>query len=145
MADYFTNFSVLVPLKEPAHQQYALDLAAKAAACRFLDNQEQVSTDVPATLLDVLEDWNFETKSDGGNSIWLHSDSGGTDAACAFIQHLLQRFHLTERVAFEWSHDCSKPRLDAYGGGAAIITAEKIISMNTSLWLQQQAATHKNP
>jgi len=64
-------------------------------------------------------------------------DDGGVDAACAFIQHLLEKFNPTGRVTFEWSFDCSKPRTDAYGGGAAIITVQNIRSMSTGQWLTE--------
>ncbi len=57
----------------------------------------------------------FETEPDKGG-IWLHSDNGGTDSACAFIQHL--QFEPTGSTSVsQWSHDCSKPPTDAYGGG----------------------------
>ena len=64
--------------------------------------------------------------------------NGGLDAVCEFIQHLLQKFDPRGRVTFEWSHDCSKPRVDAYGGGAACITAKEIKSMSTAAWLNEQ-------
>jgi len=41
-------------------------------------------------------------------------------------------------VALEWSHDCSKPRVDAFGGGAALITARKIKTINTGEWLHRE-------
>ena len=72
--------------------------------------------------------------------IWLHSADGGIDAACVFIQHLLQKYNPQGRVEFEWSNDCSKPRLDAFGGGAAIVTASEIKSISTSEWLHLNAA-----
>ena len=59
---------------------------------------------------------------------------------CAFIQHLLQKFDQKSYVTFEWPHDCSKPRVDAYGGGAAFITIKEIKSMSTAAWLNQQIA-----
>lgn len=130
MADYFTRFSLVLNLPDPEQQQYALDLAAKAAAHRF-DSQPQ---DFPASLADLLENWAFETEQTK-DGVWLHSEEGGVDAVCAFIQHLLQRFNLSDRVAFEWSHDCTQPRTDAYGGGAALITAAEIKSISTANWL----------
>ena len=60
------------------------------------------------------------------------------DGVCAFVQHLVQKFNLNP-VSFEWSHDCSKPRTDAYGGGAAYITARDIQTLSTAAWLRQQA------
>jgi len=65
---------------------------------------------------------------------------GGVDAVCLFIQHLLQKFDPQGRVSLEWSHDCSKPRVDAYGGGAAFITATEIKTMSTAAWLKAQIA-----
>ena len=137
MADYFTCFSVVLKLQDIPQQEYAVDLAAKVSRHRFED--EPLCSDFPPGLVDVLEDWNFETEKEN-DGIWLHSDSGGIDAVCAFIQHLLQKFDPSGRVSFEWSNDCSKPRVDAYGGGAAIITAGKIKSMSTDQWLRKHAA-----
>ncbi len=90
-------------------------------------------------LREVIEDWRFETQASDNWSLWLSSEDGGIDAVCAFIQHLLKMFDPQGRVAFEWSNDCSKPRVDAYGGGAALVTAEEIKTMNTAEWLDQQA------
>jgi len=138
MADYFTNFSLVVALKNAEEQQYALDLATKASEGRFPQNEEDAPTDIPKGLEDVLEEWSFETEKEYNNSIWLHSQYGGIDAVCAFIQHLLQKFNSQDHIEFEWSNDCTKPRLDAYGGGAAIVTAREIKTMNTSQWLDSQ-------
>ncbi|MEA3208556.1 MAG: hypothetical protein QOE70_1613 [Chthoniobacter sp.] len=140
MADYFTNFSLIVPLPDEPAQAHALKLAEQAGA---VQQGDEMPCDFPATLADVLEDWVFETNpesSAGQWGLWLHSSSGGIDAVCAFIQHLLQKFEPTGCVSFEWSHDCSKPRLDAYGGGAAVITARKIKTMSTGQWLRKHAA-----
>lgn len=144
MANYFTNFSLVLPLEDASQQQYALDLAVKAASRRFEDAPSM--DDLPEDLknVNVLENWNFEIEADGDKSIWLHSYEGGIDAVCAFIQHLLKKFNSEDRVEFEWSNDCSKPRTDAYGGGAAVITAKNITTMNTSQWLRQQAEIDEN-
>jgi hypothetical protein len=137
MADYFTNFSLVLPLPDQAAQAYALDLAEKAS--QILQGEE-VPADFPPSLKQVTEDWQFETDAettDGKPAVWLHSDTGGIDAVCAFIQHLLQKYDPASQIIFEWSHDCSKPRTDAYGGGAAIVTAQEIKTMSTSQWLQE--------
>ena len=138
MANYFTNFSVVVAFKDPTEQRYALDLAAKAAGHFWRENEQPTSAEIPDEFVDVLEDWSFEVDADGEAGIWLHSDAGGIDSACVFIKHLLQKFNSKGRVEFEWSNDCSQPRVDAYGGGAAVITANKITTMSTSEWLRQQ-------
>jgi hypothetical protein len=145
MADYFTNFSLLVPLPSKAAQEYALALAAKAESAIMQD--DPLLDDFPADLREGIEDYRFETEpsAPGDCGLWLHSQDGGVDAVCAFVQHLLLKFDPQGRVTFEWSHDCSKPRVDAYGGGAAIITAQEIKSMSTGQWLHRQVASLHNP
>jgi hypothetical protein len=147
MADYYTHFSLILELPDEAAQAYALNLAQQAADTRFGEDPPELPQDFPASLVDVLEIWNFETEAQGSlepgkYAVWLHSCNGGIDAVCELIRHLLKKFNPTGRVEFEWSNDCSKPRTDAYGGGAAIITAKKIKSMTTGEWLQKQTRRH---
>jgi hypothetical protein len=140
MADYFTNFSLNVPLPDESAQVDALKLAEDASAASL---GEPTPADFPASLTHATEDWVFETvaeSSAGTWGLWLHSSSGGIDAVCAFIQHLLRKFQPGGCVSFEWSHDCTKPRTDAFGGGAAFITARQIKTMSTGQWLHRQAA-----
>jgi hypothetical protein len=140
MADYFTNFSLVICLANETEQAYALDLAHKASLAQQGD---ELPADFPKALVDMIEDWHFETVADNSGTnygLWLHSIYGGVDAVCLFIQHLLQKFDPQGKVSFEWSHDCSKPRVDAYGGGAAFITAQEIKTMSTAAWLNQQMA-----
>ena len=118
MADYYTNFSLVVSLPDEAAQQYALDLAHTASNAA---NGDELPADLPLAIREEVENWHFETEPDHeaeGWGIWLHSENGGIDAVCAFIQHLLQKFNPLGRMEFEWANDCTKPRLDAFGGGA---------------------------
>ena len=139
MADYFTNFSLQVRLPDEAAQAYALELHSQG--CRLWQGEE-VPVDYPAELREHHEDWCFEVEADVVEKqpgLWLHSSNGGIDAVCAFLQHLLKKFDPSGRVTFQWSHDCSSPRVDAYGGGAAIITARKVKTMSTCEWLCKYA------
>jgi hypothetical protein len=140
MADYFTNFSFILPLKDKAQKEYAAKISHLASRNRFGD--EPMPADFPQSLKDETEDWSFELE-DCEDGLWLHSDSGGIDAVCAFVQHLLQQFNPVPCVSFEWSHDCSKPRIDAYGGGAAIITATEIKTINTADWINSNLPAAK--
>ena len=138
MADYFTSFSLIVPLPDEAAQQYALQLAQIMSDAGQDDNLPE---DIPQSIRDEMENWSFDTVlASKPHGIWLHSEFGGIDAVCAFIQHLLRKFTPEAIVTFEWSNDCSKPLTDAYGGGAAIITATDIKSISTSEWLHLNAA-----
>jgi hypothetical protein len=113
MADYYTNFSLGFSLPGPEAQAYALEIHEQASQ----GNQgDELPADFPQELVPELEDWHFETDADTQDdkpALWLHSSSGGIDAVCSFIQHVLQKFDADGRVTFEWSHDCSKPRTDA--------------------------------
>ena len=135
MADYYTNFSVLLPLTKE-QQKYPLNIVKQLDA--HLNMNQPLPADFPDLFRDETDSWPFETEADP-DGLWLHSQYGGQDAACEFIQHLLQKFDFAPAVAFEWSHDCSKPRTDAYGGGAAFVTATEIETMTTSEWLSKMA------
>ena len=140
MSDYYTNFSLALRLPNEAAQTYAINLAEQACQSQF---ENEVPADFPAELRDHLEDWLFVVAAqtvEQQPGLWLHSQNGGVDSVCAFLQHLLQKFDPVGVVTFEWSHDCSKPRTDAYGGRAAVVTARKIKTMSTSQWLQKQTA-----
>lgn len=140
MADYFTNFSLVIRLPDAAAQAYALNLAGNGSR---LSQGDEAEGEFPAELQAHTEGWCFEVEADvveAHPGLWLHSSNGDIEAACAFIQHLLKKFDPAGQVTFEWSHDCSKPRVDAYGGGAAIVTAKEIKTMSTGQWLRENAA-----
>lgn len=145
MALYFTYFSLGIHLPGQAAQDYAVQLAAIATEHRF---REKVPKDFPPSLAAVIEDWAFETEAGhpaGGYGLWLYSNAGGIEAVSAFIQHLLEKFDPTGRITFEWSNTCSKARLDAYGGGAAMITTKKIKTFTTGGWLRRQCQKKEGP
>jgi hypothetical protein len=68
------------------------------------------------------------------NELWIHEDCGYADihALALLIQRLLPS---ALPIGFEWSLDCSKPRLDAYGGGWCLITKDQIRFENTGCQL----------
>ena len=136
MADYYTHFSFIVGLANAEQQASALELFRQMSA---LQQGDEVPAEFPSALKEVADDcvFNLDPGSEP-HELWFHSDTGGTDAVSAFVQHLLQKLGSTDVVTFEWSHDCSRPRTDAYGGGAAIITASEIKTFTTSEWLQAQ-------
>jgi hypothetical protein len=141
MADYYTNFSVILPLNQ-TQQEFAMQLSNQIKAHR--DDNEPLPADFPPEFTDEAEGWDFDTQATE-DGLWLHSQYGGQETACVFIQHLLQKFHFAPFVSFEWSHDCSKPMIDAYGGGAAFITTTEIETMTTSEWLQKMAELASKP
>jgi hypothetical protein len=136
MADYYTHFSFVLDLPSAEAVKYAMNLVTIADTLRWesAEDRKTQETEFPSELEDFLDEWTFEVAEEKSR-IWIHSDDGGTDAACQFVQHLLDRFGIIEPVSFEWAHTCSKPRLDAYGGGAAVITATDIQAITTGQWV----------
>jgi hypothetical protein len=67
MADYYTNFSLVLNLASKAEQEYALDLAHKASLAQQGD---ELPADFPKTLVGIIEDWQFETVADLGSRAW---------------------------------------------------------------------------
>lgn len=135
MADYYTNFSVVLPLTKE-QQDYVLNLVKQVEAYR--NEGKPLPTNFPESIKEVVEEWPFDVEA-VNKGVWLNSQYGGQDSACAFIQHLLQKFEFAPFVAFEWSHDCSKPLTDAFGGGAAFITSTEIETFSTSEWLSKMS------
>jgi hypothetical protein len=136
MADYFTNVSMELALPSKEAVDYAIELAQAMAD---IDTEGTKAEIVPAGWEDTEdENWNFDIEKESDSSIWIHSDNGCIDEIIKLIQHLMQKYGLTEPVTFEWSYDCSKARTDAYGGGAAYITATEVRTFNTSQWLRAQ-------
>jgi hypothetical protein len=136
MADYYTSFSFVLDLPGAEAIKYAINLATIAEALRWESEEDRQTreTQFPKELELFLDEWDFEVAEEK-SGIWIHSNDGGTDAACQCVQHLLDRFGIIEAVSFEWANTCSKPRLDAYGGGAAVITATDIKAISTCQWV----------
>lgn len=135
MANYFTNFSFIVPLTNAEQQTQALELFRQMSA---IQQGEEAPEDFPANLKEFADDCVFEVEAGTEpNSLWIHSDCGGVDSVCEFVHYIIKQFKL-EPVAFEWSFDCTKPRTDAYGGGAAYITSTEIKSITTFDWIREQ-------
>ena len=134
MANYYTHFSACLSLPNQEALDYAMNLHKEIMALALDGIDSRVVNGVE---YDV--GW-FECESDGspnGYGLWLHSGDGSGDVDCClqFVQHLLGKYWPDEAWSMEWSNDCSKPRLDAYGGGAAVVTKDKIYSMNTGEWI----------
>ena len=120
MADYYTKFSFIVPFEgDEAHVQRVADELADLIK-DAIDAREIIDAFV-----------NIEAQ---GSDVWIHDDAGegSVNGAIAAAQWLLQQPGVaTDKIEFEWSNDCSKPRTDAYGGGIAEITPDSVGTWGT--------------
>jgi hypothetical protein len=138
MADYYTQYSVSIPLKDDAQKQWARDVIV------YLDGIVDETIDVddtehplfhiaPASSDDAYGQA-FDIDEDG---LWVHDDGGqgNIDMLIPVIQDYLTKFDPKGALGFEWANTCSRPRLDAFGGGAVFVTADSFEAINSGGWL----------
>lgn len=124
MADYFTHFSCLLDVGSPDKATRALALFQELRAADQADvaGFDLVHQDAP-----------------DGCSLWIHNDDhGDVEAVIRFVMRLAEDLDLTGVWGFQYALTCSRPRLDAFGGGAHVIDlgARKSIGWtSTQEWL----------
>ena len=128
MADYFTHFSCLLDVGSP-------DKAARALALfQSLREADQGADDPEVTGFDLVRQ-----DAPEGSTLWIHGDDhGDVDAVIRFVLRLAEELDLTGLWGFQYALTCSRPRLDAFGGGAHVIDlgARKSVGWTSSQeWL----------
>ena len=128
MADYFTHFSCLLDVGTP-------DKAARALALfQSLREADQDADDPEVAGFDLVRQ---DAPED--STLWLHDDEhGDVEAVIGFVLRLAGELDLTGLWGFQYALTCSRPRLDAFGGGAHVIDlgARKSIGCtSTHEWL----------
>lgn len=121
MADYYTHFSFEVPVDDP---ETIMSMLAP------LIDVEALEDGVPDghPIFDSTDEiWSVPRIEAQGTVLWFSDDSDGDiDALVPIVQWVLANAHgAPESVTFEWALSCSKPRVDAYGGGAVKITKDR--------------------
>ena len=136
MADYFTQFSCLFDVKTAEN------------AARAKEIYQETSDDLDKN----CESIGFEVEAspeDGPGTLWISSgECGEPGQVIAFVMACAEAFDLTGHWGFEYASSCSKPRLDAFSGGAAFIdlgARRETDWVNTGAWLDEKAAQHEEP
>ena len=132
MADYFTQFSCLLEVRSEANATRALDIFRAYEA-------EIERNGCPGFALEI--DHPTVTR------LWIHSDDYGEPAhVVEFVLRCAEAFRLKGRWGFSWALTCSKPQLDAFGGGAELLdltSRKSIASMDCHHWLTTRAARRR--
>jgi hypothetical protein len=129
MADYYTQFSATLNLGSKANVAKALELFEEFAE-RCEANEEgggPVGFECEAT------DWE-------PHALWIHADAdGNTNDVCEFVAQIGKALGLKGLWGFSWANTCNRPRVDSFGGGAAMVNLETGAStyINTNEWLGQ--------
>jgi hypothetical protein len=125
MADYFTHFSCVLDVGTHENATRALDLYATAP-----EDEDG---------LRIADGFHLSIQNDSGTELWIHDDcSGDPERVIEFVLLCAGQFDLKGLWGFEYANTCSRPRLDAFGGGAHVIDlgARKSIGWtSTNEWL----------
>ena len=128
MADYFTRFSCLLDVGTP-------DKAARAdEAVLALRNDTYSETE------DLHCGFDLSIQTDpSGSTLWIHDHGNGdVEDVIQFVLRLAEDLDLTGLWGFQYALTCSRPRIEAFGGGAHVIDlgARKSIGWtSTQEWL----------
>jgi uncharacterized protein (DUF3820 family) len=128
MADYFAHFSCILDVGTPEKAAQALDFFLR------LSEKDEASDDPK------LSGFALALQDGPGNSVlWFHDDGqGDVEGVIGFVLRLAAEIDLTGLWGFDYAHSCSRPRLEALGGGAHVINlgARKRIGwISTHEWL----------
>lgn len=135
MADYTTHFSTILDVRTPENVDRALAL--------YADLAREIEEDDGTNLNFVLD---FQPDGPGSaekTTLWIYGgDYGDPRHVITFVQRCAEAFALDGRWGFVWSHDCSKPRLDGFGGGAVVIdlATGQSETIDVSNWLYDRLA-----
>jgi hypothetical protein len=128
MADYFTHFSCALDVVTADNAARALELY------RHFHDELEIELQMPG----------FALTAEQPALLWIYDNGcGDTDHVRAFVSKLGPMLGITGLWGFEWSHTCSKPRLDAFGGGALVIdlaSGETLGTISSNEWLTRTLA-----
>jgi len=115
MADYFVQFSEIVPCASKEQQEWFL---------RELAEGVKDGTTYPPC----------EFSADG-KDVWVYSeDSGDIGALAGIVATFQERFGIEEPWSLSWAGTCSNPRVGDFGGGGIVVYKGKATSWNTWDW-----------
>ena len=137
MADYFTHFSCLLDVGTPENATRALDLYNALS-------EEGAAEEPPSDgfLLSIQPEH-------GGTNLWMRDDvTGDPERLIQFVKRCAATFHLSGRWGFQYANTCSRPRINAFGGGAHVLdlaTGETVDWTYTDGWLAETLSGEGGP
>ena len=127
MADFFTHFSCVLDVGTPDNTARALDLYNA-----LMDENAQEDPPSDAFLLSIQPEH-------GGSQLWIRDGAmGDPQTVITFVLRCAEVLDLKGRWGFQWANTCSRPRIDAFGGGAQVLDLglrKTIAWTDTSGWL----------
>ena len=126
MANYYVNLSFVVPVADPA---------ATEARLRSLLTEDDLQS-VDTSVIDHLD---FDPEEAGlpeteavEDGLWFHGFDPEIGVTAEIVQWVLRHVEgAPEKFGFSWAGTCDKERVNAFDGGAVLVTKDEILSMNT--------------
>ncbi|MYZ46192.1 hypothetical protein [Propylenella binzhouense] len=136
MAKYFTHFSCLLDVGTPENAARALELYN-----RMMEENDAEDTPSDAFLLSIQPEHS-------GTQLWIRDDvTGDPQAVIDFVLRCAEEFGLAGRWGFQWANTCSRPRVNAFGGGAHVLdlSRRKTVTWTaTNPWLDSTLSTKRS-
>lgn len=142
MPDFTTEFSFAILLDGDEQREWATRAVAYIESVHDEEHDPAATDEFFAVLPEDPEFNRFGIEVDD-DGLWLHSEEGGDPAhVIPLVQAYLAKFDPQGYVGIEWANTCSRPVLDAFGGGAVFVTANGSHWMTSSQWLTEQMKEH---
>lgn len=132
MADYFTKTSFAFTLPEAQAKNLVAYISHLSDVAEDVNEDEGPEgwPDAASVIEGADSHVGFEASiadgfdlSEGEAAVWIRDDEGmvNIDLLVYVLEEAVRKFEISKPITFEWANDCSKPRIDAYGGGSAVI------------------------
>lgn len=156
MASNYLQFSLSVPLKTKAELRWcAKTLAALNKLFDNSDVDEERARALGPLGRRIIEErwdcadfqWSLEPAHDDAHvgALWIYAEESGNPAQVAVVlETFLKQFRPTGVITFSWAYTCSKLRVNEFGGGAAVVTAEGTKTLDAQSWAEDLAEKFVN-
>src|SRR3546814_11260825 len=109
MAEIFTHCSCLLDVGTPDNAACGLELYRA-----FAEEVEREEIGDVGFVLSIQPEH-------GGTQLWMRDDvTGDPEQVLTFVKRCAEAFAPTGRWGFEWANTCSRPRINAFGGGPPV-------------------------
>jgi hypothetical protein len=110
MADFFRQFSCVLDVGMPDNAAHALELYQA-----FMEDAAHEEVPPDGFLLSIGPEH-------GATRLWIRDDvTGDPQQVILFVQRCAEAFGLNGPWGFQWANSCSRPRVNAFGGGAHVL------------------------
>jgi len=133
MADYHMQYSFQIENLTPKEVEWF-----DAYTTRVEEAAEESDEYVSLGESEVQQD------KDLGTVLWFHGYEDFSDDISDMFQTFLKEHRPDGYIAFQWANTCTKDRLDAFGGGACFVTAEKAVWHGTSQFIHEKKKAFNN-